>query len=241
MKLTIFGATGGTGASLVGQALAAGHEVTAVVRDPARLTIPARLTTPGVLTTPGALTIPAGLTTPGPLTVPAREQLLVVTADVMQPAAISAAVASADAVLSALGPRGTGRTAVLRDSARSIIEAMHEAGTRRLVTVSGSIVTDEGEGPFMRHVVKPAARRTFLRHVCADMRGAEDEVRASQLDWTIIRPPRLTGGPAAGTYRTAIDRNLPRGLTISRADLAACMLALLGDAATIGRHIAIAS
>ncbi|MCW2898195.1 MAG: NADH-flavin reductase, partial [Streptosporangiaceae bacterium] len=37
MKLTIFGATGGTGSQLVQQALAAGHEVTAVVRDPSRL------------------------------------------------------------------------------------------------------------------------------------------------------------------------------------------------------------
>lgn len=40
MKLTVFGATGGVGHEVVRQALAAGHEVTAVVRDPARLTVP---------------------------------------------------------------------------------------------------------------------------------------------------------------------------------------------------------
>ncbi|NED84001.1 NAD(P)H-binding protein, partial [Streptomyces sp. SID11233] len=36
MKLTVFGATGGVGGEAVRQALAAGHEVTAIVRDPAR-------------------------------------------------------------------------------------------------------------------------------------------------------------------------------------------------------------
>jgi uncharacterized protein YbjT (DUF2867 family) len=85
------------------------------------------------------------------------------------------------------------------------------------------------------------ARRTFLRHVCADMRRAEDEIRASNLDWTIFRPPSLTSKPASGTYRTAIDRNLPHGFTISRADLAACMLTLLDDPSAVHRHIAIAN
>jgi len=211
MKLTIFGATGATGTCLAEQAAAAGHDVTVVVRDPARLTV-------------------AG-----------RHRLRVVTADVMDPAAIIPAVAGADAVLSAIGPRDSGPTTVSQDSARSIIRAMHEAGARRLLTVSGSVVTDQGEGPFMRYLVKPLVRATALRHVCADMRRAEEEVRRSGLEWTIMRPPRLTGKPAAGTYRTAIDRNLPRGYTISRADLAACMLALLDDPSAVGRHVSIAN
>jgi putative NADH-flavin reductase len=211
MKLTIFGATGATGTCLAEQAIAAGHEVTAVVRDPARLTVPA-----------------------GP-------RLRVVTADVLDPVAISPAVAGADAVISAIGPRGTGPTTIGQDSVRSIIGAMQKTGVRRLMTVSGSIVADEGEGVLMRYLVKPAVRATALRHVCADMRRAEEEVRDSGLDWTIMRPPRLTDKPAVGTYRTAIDSNLRRGLTISRADLAACMLGRLDDPAAAGRHLGIAS
>jgi putative NADH-flavin reductase len=42
MELTIFGATGATGTCLTELALAAGHQVTAVVRDPARMSVPAR-------------------------------------------------------------------------------------------------------------------------------------------------------------------------------------------------------
>jgi putative NADH-flavin reductase len=214
MKLTIFGATGGTGTCLTEQALAAGHEVTAVVRDPAWLT---------VRQSP-ALTA----------------RLQVSTADIMDPAAIIGAVAGADAVLTAIGPSGTGVTTVSQDSVRSIIAAMQKAGARRLLTVSGSIVADEGESPYLRYLLKPVARRTFLRHVCADMRAAEAEVEATGLDWTIMRPPRLTAGPATGRYRMRIDGGLPRGLTVSRADLAACMLAAIGDPATVRRHIAIA-
>lgn len=210
MKLTIFGATGGTGTCLTEQALAAGHQVTAVVRDPARLAV-----------------------RPHP-------QLRVITADITDPASILPAVAGADAVLTAAGPRGTGPTTVITDSVRAIIAAMQKSGARRLLTVSGSIVHDEGESPYLRYLIKPLARRTFLRHVCADMRTAEAEVEASDLDWTIMRPPGLTAKPATGSYRTAIDRSLPHGFTVSRADLAAAMLAAIGDPATVRRHVAVA-
>ena len=210
MRLTIFGASGGTGRHLVEQALAAGYQVTAVVRDPARLAVPAH---------------------PG---------LQVVTADIMDPESILPAVTGADAVLTAAGPRGAGPTTVITDSVRSIAAAMGKAGTRRLIALSGSIVADDGEGFFLRYALKPLARRTFLRYVCADMRHAEAVITATDLNWTIMRPPALTDGPAKARYRTAVDRGLPRGVRVSRADLAACMLSLIDDARAVRRHVAVA-
>ena len=210
MRLTIFGATGGTGTQLTEQALAAGHQVTAVVRDPARLAIPP------------------------------HTGLQVITADIMDPASILPAVTGADAVLTAAGPRGTGPTTVITDSVRSIVAAMDKAGTRRLLALSGSIVADDGESFYLRYVVKPVARRTFLRHVCADMRQAEEEIAGTSLDWTIVRPPALTDGPATGRYRTAVGQNLRNGFRVSRADLAASMLSLIGDVAAVRRHVAVA-
>ena len=211
MKLTIFGATGATGTALTRQALAAGHDVTAVVRDAKRLNV-----------------------APHP-------RLRVVTADVMDPGSIAPATEGADAVISAIGPHGAGPTTVIRDSARSLVQALDKTGARRFVQVSGSIVADDGESPYMRYLVKPVARRTFLRHVCADMRAGEDEIRRSDLDWTILRPPALTDKTATGSYRLAVDRNLPHGFSVSRADLAACILGLVADPATVRRYVAIAN
>jgi putative NADH-flavin reductase len=210
MRLTIFGATGKTGSCLVTHALTAGHEVTAVVRDPKRLNLPP------------------------------NEHLRVVTADVMDPANIVPAVADADVVVSALGPPSKGPTTVLQDSTRSIIEAMEKSRTRRLVTtVSGSMVDDSGDGAFMHYLAKPMTRR-ILKNVCSDMRRAESEIHASGLDWTIFRPPRLTDKPGTGRYRMAIDRNVKRGLTISRADLAKAVFDLLDDPATVRKHVFVA-
>jgi putative NADH-flavin reductase len=211
MKLTIFGASGATGTCLVTLALDAGHEVTAVVRDPARSTVPA------------------------------QARLQVISADVMDPASISPAAADCDVVITAIGPHGTGPSTLRQDSTRSIMQAMGTTGARRLLFVSGSIVTDLGESPYLRYLIKPVARHTFLRHVSADFLAAEAEIHVSDLDWTIFRPPSLTGKPARGTYRAATDRNLPRCFSITRADLAACMISVLDDPATIHRHICVAN
>jgi putative NADH-flavin reductase len=151
MRLTIFGATGATGSCLVEQALAAGDEVTAVVRDPARLTKPS------------------------------GEGLSIVTADAMDPAAIAPAIAGSDAVLSVIGSPARGPTSVLTDSAHSIINAMQSADVRRLVTITGSMISDTGDGPLLRYVGKPITRR-ILRHTCADMLRAEQAIHASGLD-----------------------------------------------------------
>ena len=53
--------------------------------------------------------------------------------------------------------------------------------------------------------------------------------------------PRVRGHVEPVHLVLAVDRNLPHGFTVSRADLAACMLASLSDPATVHRHVAIAS
>ena len=211
MKITVFRATGGTGTRLVRQGLQRGHEVTAVVRDPARL--PAEL----------------------------RERADVVVADVMDPDAITPAVAGRDAVLSAMGPRGTGPTTVCSSSARSILTAMERTGTRRLLMVSAAgLESDAGDGPFTRYVLKPIVQRV-LRHSYADLARAERLLRESGTDWTIVRPARLTDADATGRYRTARDLGVRGGHTTTRADLADCMLTLIDDRTSVGHVVSVAT
>lgn len=207
MRITVFGASGGTGQDLVEQAITAGHQVTAVVRDPAKL--PVR--------------VPSGL-------------VEVVRADVMDPAAIAPVVAGSDAVISALGSRPRATEPVCGPGAESIVAAMRASGARRLVIISASgYVDDPADGFVTASIAKPIVRR-LLRAQFADMARADAIVSASGLDWTIMRPPRLTNGRRR-PYRTVLDRTA--GSTISRADLAAATLLATTDPATIAHSIGV--
>ncbi|MGC4937250.1 NAD(P)-dependent oxidoreductase [Kribbella sp. DT2] len=125
MKLTVFGASGGIGTELVRQALAAGHEVTAVVRRA------------------------------GTLDAAAQPGLREVVADVMDPEAVAPTVKGQDAVVSALGPRAGGPTTVNGDGSASIITALQATGVRRLLVISMAAIHTKGDDPFTRFVVKP--------------------------------------------------------------------------------------
>jgi putative NADH-flavin reductase len=223
MKLTIFGATGGIGGELLQQALAAGHEVTAAVRNPGKLD-------------------------------PNRNGRRVVTVDLEagDPALLQSAVAGADAVLSGVGPRLMAKIGVAEHGTRAIVAAMRATGVRRIVVVSAAPIStfsspgrphppryDPGQGFFMRNLLTPIVKK-LIRERYVDLALMEDVLRASDLDWTIFRPPRLTNGRVTGTYRTAFGRNLKGGALISRADVAHAMLAALGQRETIREEIGVA-
>jgi putative NADH-flavin reductase len=122
-----------------------------------------------------------------------RDGVTVRQGDVRDADELRRALSGHDAVLSALGASGLGRTSILRDSARSTIAAMESEGLRRLLVISmGALFPDAGMlAAFLRNIV--------LRNVAEDSAEMERIVMASGLDWTIARPPRLTKWT---TYRT---------------------------------------
>ena len=221
MKLTIVAATGGIGRLILEQAVAAGHDVTAVVRNPAKVAANVRI-------------VQADLSEP-------------------DPAALAAAMQGADAVLSALGGHSRTDDDVAAGGTRAIVAAMKAAGVRRRIVVSaaplGTVPSpgrphppkhDPGDGFFMRYLLGPAVKAAFRGHY-ADLARMEDVLRDSGLDWTAVRPPRLTNKPATGRYRTAVGQNVRGGTLISRADVAAFMLALAARPDRAGQVLAIAN
>lgn len=159
-------------------------------------------------------------------------------ANVTDPDALVPAMRGADAVISALGPRRGEPPGVLAEGARATLAAMTKAGVRRLIVVSASgFFAEDGDGLVARAVVKPLLQR-LLSGTAADTRQMEELVTASDAEWTIMRPPRLTNGQRRGRYRTAIDRYA--GSSISRADLADAILVALADPATIGHRVGVA-
>jgi len=222
MRITIFAATGGIGRCVLDQALAAGHEVTAVVRDPSKV--------------PSAVhTVRADLSS-------------------VEPGVLETAVGGADAVLSGLGPRNARHAnGITSSGTKAIIDAMKSTGTRRIVVVSAAPVSttpspdrpnpprhDPAEGFVMRTVLTPIIRRVLHDHY-VDLAIMEDALRASGLDWTSVRPPKLTDKPLTGKYRLAYEQNIRAGSTISRADVAHYMLACLDDKTAIGHCVGIAT
>jgi uncharacterized protein YbjT (DUF2867 family) len=227
MKLTIIAATGGVGRQLLSQALDAGHDVTAVARNPAKLP-------QDVLASRDARIVTADLAAPGP-------QVL------------EAAVAGADAVLSCLGPHNNADAGITAPGTRAITGAMRAAGVRRIVAISASPVGtvaspsrpapprhDPGDGFFMRYLGQTIAKTMFSK-VYTDLALMEDVLSESGLDWTVLRPPQLTDKPLTGRYRTAYGRNVRGGRSVPRADVAHYMLAVLGQPETTGQVIGIAT
>ena len=161
--------------------------------------------------------------------------LMVVKGDPRSAAELRAALPGHDAVLSALGPPGSGRTTVNSDCARSTVEAMQAAGVRRLLIVSVAVLFED-QGPLFW-----LFRKTLLRNITRDSAEMERVVTASGLDWTIVRPPSLTTGPLTGRY-TIEDGRMPRGgHSVSRANVAQFLLNELEHGAHVRRMVGMAS
>ncbi|MFI6788121.1 NAD(P)-dependent oxidoreductase [Nonomuraea sp. NPDC050383] len=146
----------------------------------------------------------------------------VVEGDGRDPDKVRAAVDGADAVISIINGGDKRDPHRAAQATRTIMRAMAETGTRRLVVTT----------PYPNVARRPYLVLWLLRRLLAtpyaDARELEQAVAASDLDWTIARLTRLTDGPAAGSG--LVSHGLlakPRALT--RADVATTLLDIVHD------------
>lgn len=196
MDLAVFGANGPTGRLVVGQALAAGHRVTAVTRRPDDFPLEA----------PGLEVVVADVTDPD---------------GVERAVAGAQAVISTYGV-----PYSRSEINVYSQGAANIIKAMAVHGVERLVCVTSTTVAAgeaPGESLFWRKALIPFLRNVVGRTVYDDMARMEDSVRSSGLAWTIVRPGGLFDAVEPTDDYEVAPRRLS-GRATSRADLAAVLV-----------------
>nr|WP_221382080.1 NAD(P)H-binding protein [Actinoplanes polyasparticus] len=222
MRLTVIAATGGIGRHLVAQAVAAGHEVTAVARRPRELPDDVRAVAVDL----------------------ARPDLAVLTSAVRGADAVLSALGPrnprADAGITSQGTRAVISAMLGAHARRIVIVSAAPVGPVPAPGHPKPPRHDPGDGFFMRYLGMPLTHAMFRRHY-ADLAVTEQLLRDSGLEWTISRPPKLTDKPLTGRYRTALNRNIRGGFSVPRADVAHHMLATINQPGTVEQVIGIAS
>lgn len=198
MNICVLGATGQTGKHVVDQALDEGYWVTALARYPNRMHRE-------------------------------HDRLRVVDGHAQHLESVMRAVDGQDAVISTLGQvRERPSVAnLLTVTASNLLEAMPAANLNRLIFLMGAGVSDPNDqSSFASRLIIPLMRLVAGR-VLHDAEEAADLVRQSDLNWTIVRVPRLDNGPARGNLTAGFHK--PGFAPILREDVARFLLDQLHD------------
>lgn len=200
MKITLFGATGALGQECLKQALAAGHEVTALVRSPDKL--PAEL----------------------------ASAIQVIEGDALDATKVAQAIQpDTDAVLFAIGVDKQSPPNLCTDVTRHIFQAISDNESTRFIWCGGgSTFVDEDQITFGARIVRKIAELFMsLRHNDKEHQYQllSDQ---KQIDWYGVRPLQMKPGQQKSEYRLGFDP-FSASSTISFSDCAHAMLTMLKD------------
>jgi len=165
------------------------------------------------------------------------DRIAVIRGDLLNSAELERVLGDHDAVLSGFGPRvpiSKADANLLQHFAVSLTNAMLHARIRRVVVVSMAFL-------FKDAIIPPAYLfgRLFFPDLVADASEMEDVITKSGLDWTVVRPPKLTDKPRTGRYRVQ-EGHLPGfGFTISRADVADFVIKSAENQVSIGKIVGV--
>jgi putative NADH-flavin reductase len=200
MNIAIFGASGATGKLLTQRCLAAGYNVTALLRTPEKFSLRDR-----VQVVPGS---PFDL---------ASVRQTIKDADAVL-SALGAKSLRKEDVLERAVPQ------IISAMQETISQSKP---VRRIIVLgsAGALPSSLDKQPaWRRWVVQNIVYNTFLKWPVASQISQWNNLSHSNLDWTMVMPPMLTNGAARGSYRIDGDALPPNGSRISRADVADFMM-----------------
>ncbi|HEY4653767.1 MAG TPA: NAD(P)H-binding protein [Cyclobacteriaceae bacterium] len=216
MKIILFGASRGTGLYAARLAAEFGHEVTAV----------ARTISPAQFGNGAAQAGHAGIR--------------VIHGDVLKPSTFENEIPGKDVVISSIGVSNTRPTTLYSRGTTNIIAAMLKYNVPRLICVSGvGVEVTPGMSLPMKALTKFLVQ-PLLRNNFQDLLKMEHVVKQSDLNWTIVRAPRLTNGRQVERYRYAAKDYLRNPLTISRSDLAHFIVTNIDNSACFCSRVEVA-
>jgi uncharacterized protein YbjT (DUF2867 family) len=204
MKVLVLGATGGSGREIVSRLLGAGHDVTAFVRDPARMETAPRLT------------IVAGDATDADdvaRAVPGHDAVVISLGQRPEP-------------FEWLPGKGRSVPAhVCETGTRNILDAIPAGASPRLVVVSAFGVGDTQDAApwYIRLYLS-----LFMKELMADKERQEALLKGTDLDYLLVQPVALTDGPATGEWLADPGGRI-RKQQVSRADMADFIVKELGE------------
>lgn len=126
-------------------------------------------------------------------------------------------------MISVLGPTSNEPVFAVSRGMQHILAVMQRQGTRRLVISAGAGVGDPQDAPGLFNHLMNFLLKTVAKNVYLDMQKTVDLVRASTLDWTVVRVPMLVDGSQTGSVKAGyVGKGM--GPRITRADMAAFLL-----------------
>jgi putative NADH-flavin reductase len=165
---------------------------------------------------------------------PANPKMKVLVGNVLDKSILTEAVQGKDAVISALGVGESLKSNnLISEAVQVLIPAMNAAGVKRLVFLSAFGV---GETYNLASLFQKIAFRTVLKDIYADKAQADEQIRNSNLEWTLVLPTKLTNGSASGKYKAGEKLKAGGFPMVSRADLAAFMLRQLSESAFVRKN-----
>lgn len=199
MKIAVVGAGGLTGRHIVAQALDAGYLVNGLTRTPEKYTYQ-------------------------------HDHLFLDTVNIFNLEKLTDGLSGCDAIICVFGlgsmKQAKKSTMIYSKGILHVIDAMKTQGIKRLITLSSrNVVNDPTEPFFHKYLVKP-----FFKEIYQDMKKMEHILaNENELDWTVIRLPKVVKGEKGEPYRTAVELMPAKGKQIARPDLADFVIKQIHD------------